>query len=183
MTTKEYIASLQKAITEIKSGEALQRAAQSVHNDRVLRIFDTGSVARGYQSTKPVWIENKYVRNNRNKGKTGRAVKTSYFSSYKAFKGAIGFDNSNVNFRVTNDLQMDFANSRVNPNSGKPDTGNVIKVSNSLFVEEIRSSENMRKLKGNIAKFGNFIVFTSGEKKKFNDILKFELIATLRGER
>lgn len=182
MTTKEYIASLQKAITEIKSGEALQRAAQSVHNDRVLRIFDVGSVARGYNSTKPVWIENKYVRNSQNKGKTGRAEKTSYFKSYKAFKGAIGMG-TDVNFRVTNDLQMDFANSRINPNSGKPDTGTVIKVSNELFVEEIRSSENMDKLKGNIARFGDFIAFTSAEKKKFETILQQELIATLRGER
>lgn len=168
--------------TKIQSGAALQIAAQTVHADRVERIFDTGSVARGYNSTTPIYIENKYVRNNRNKGKTGRAQKTSYFSSYKAFKENIGMG-SEVNFRVTNDLQMDFSNSQVNPNTGAPSAGNVIKVNNFLFVEALRSSENVDKLNGNIKRFGNFVAFTSGEKEKFNKILQAELTATLRGER
>jgi len=168
--------------TKLQSGAALQIAAQTVHSDRVERIFDIGSVARGYNSTDPVYIENKYVRNNRNKGKTGKAEKTSYFSSYRAFKEAIGMG-SEVNFRVTNNLQMDFANSSVNPNTGAPNAGNVIKVNNSLFVEALRSSENVKKLEGNIARFGNFVAFTQAERDKFNKILQLELTATVRGER
>ena len=183
MTTDQYIEQLKLTATKLQSGAALQRAAQSVHADRVERIFDKGSVARGYNSTKEVWIENKYVRTNRNNGKTGKATKTSYFKSYKDFKGAIGFNPNSVNFRVTNDLQMDFANSQVNPNSGGADAGQVIKVNNSLFVEKLRSKENIEKLNGNIARFGNFVAFTSAEREKFNNILKQELIATLRGER
>lgn len=182
MTTEQYIADLQRTATKLQNGQALQRAAQDVHADRVERIFDIGSVARGYNSTKPVWIENKYVRNNRNNGKTGRAEKTSYFQSYKAFKEAIGMG-SEVNFRVTNDLQMDFANSQVNPNSGSPDAGQVIKKSNTLFVEALRSQDNVDKLNGNIKRFGNFVRFTDAERQKFNNILKMELLATLRGER
>lgn len=182
MTTEQYIAELKARATKLQSGAALQRAAQTIHADRVERIFDKGSVARGYNSTDPVYIENKYVRNNRNNGKTGRATKTSYFSSYKTFKENIGMG-SEVNFRVTNDLQMDFANSQVNPNTGAPDSGNVIKVSNSLFVEKLRSKENIDKLNGNIKRFGNFVAFTSGEREKFNKILQAELGATLRGER
>jgi len=183
LTTEQYIAQLKATATKLQSGAALQRAAQDVHADRVKRIFDDGSVARGYNSTDEVWIENKYVRNNRNKGKTGKAVKTSYFKSYKDFKGAIGFNPNSVNFRVTNDLQMDFANSQVNPNSGSPDSGQVIKVNNALFVEKLRSQENIDKLNGNKKRFGNFVAFTSAEREKFNNILKQELIATLRGER
>lgn len=168
--------------TELQSGQALQRAAQSVHADRVKRIFDDGTVARGYNKTKPVYIENKYVRGGaKNNGKTGRASKTSYFKSYDAFKNAIGFS-SEVNFRVTNDLQMDFANSRVNPRSGAADSGQVIKKRNTLYVEELRSSKNVEKLEGNEKRFGNFTDFTSGEIKKFNNILQEELLAVLKGD-
>lgn len=183
MTTEQYIAELKLRATKLQSGKALQVAAQTVHADRVERIFDKGSVARGYNSTKEVWIENKYVRNNRNNGKTGRAKKTSYFKSYKDFKGAIGFNPNDVNFRVTNDLQMDFANSQINTGSTAPDYGQVIKVNNSLYVEKLRSQDNIDKLNGNIARFGNFVAFTQSEINKFNEILRLELIATLKGER
>jgi len=183
LTTEQYIEQLKLTATKLQSGKALQVAAQNVHADRVERIFDKGTVARGYNSTKEVWIENKFVTGGRNNGKTGKATKTSYFKSYKDYKGAIGFNNSYVNFRVTNDLQSDFANSQVSSGTGKPDAGEVIKVNNSLFVEKLRSQENIDKLEGNIKRFGNFVAFTSGERTKFNNILKQELIATLRGER
>ena len=183
MTVAEQILSLKQAATILQGGDALQRAAQTVHADRVERIFDTGSVARGY-STKPIWIANKEMRGGQNKGKSGKATKTSYFGGgYKQYKGVIGFDNSKVNFRNTNDLQSDFANSRINTGTGKADSGQVIKVNNLLYVEELRSADNVTKLRGNEKRFGNFTNFTNAEREKFNTILKFELIATLNGER
>ena len=173
MTTEQYIAELKARATKLQSGAALQRAAQTVHADRVKRIFDDGSVARGY-STKPIYISAKQSR---------KGVGKYFKGGYKEYKAYAGFDNSKVNFRNMNDLQMDFANSQVNPNTGAPDSGNVIKVSNSLFVEKLRSKENIDKLNGNIKRFGNFVAFTSGEREKFNKILQAELGATLRGER
>jgi hypothetical protein len=183
LTVAEQILTLRQAATILQGGEALQRAAQDVHADRVERIFDKGSVSRGY-STTPIWIANKEMRGGQNKGKSGNALNTSYFQGgYKQYKGVIGFDNSKVNFRNTNDLQSDFANSRINTGTGAPNSGQVIKVNNLLYVEELRSSENVEKLKGNEKRFGNFTAFTNAEREKFNTILKFELIATLNGER
>jgi len=183
LTVAEQILSLKQAATLLQGGKALQRAAQDVHADRVERIFDRGSVARGY-STKPIYISNKDMRGGQNRGKSGNATKTSYFSGgYKQYKGVIGFDNSKVNFRNTNDLQSDFANSRVNSGTGKADSGQVIKRSNLLYVEELRSSENIDKLRGNEKRFGNFTNFTNAEREKFNTILRLELIATLNGQR
>jgi len=182
LTVLEHIATLKQAANALKDGQALQRAAQDVHALRVERIFDTGAVARGY-STKPIWIANKEMRGAQNSGKSGTAKKTSYFSGgYKQYKGAVGFDNSKVNFRNTNDLQMDFANSRVNPNTGAADAGIVIKKNNFLFVEEIRRPKNAEKLNGLQKQFGPFLNFTSNEIKVFNDVLELELVSILKGE-
>jgi hypothetical protein len=173
LTVAEQILSLKQAATILQGGEALQRAAQSVHADRVERIFDKGSVARGY-STKPIYIS---AKNNR------KGVGKYFKGGYKEYKAYAGFDNSEVNFRNTNDLQSDFANSRINSGIGKADSGEVIKVNNLLYVEELRSADNVTKLRGNEKRFGNFTNFTNAERAKFNEILKFELIATLNGER
>lgn len=173
MTTTEYISILKARATKLQSGKALQIAAQTVHADRVERIFDKGSVTRGY-STKPIYISAKQNR---------KGVGKYFKGGYKEYKAYAGFDNSKVNFRNTNDLQSDFANSQVDAGTGTPDSGNVIKVSNSLFVEKLRSSENIDKLNENIKRFGNFVAFTNSEREKFNKILQLELTATLRGER
>lgn len=165
MTTQQYIAQIKKTIAQLQDGKALQRAAQTVHADRVLRIFDEGAVVRGY-STKPTSV--KYNG------------KSQYFKGgYKEFKAVIGFDNSKVNFRVTNDLQMDFANSRVDTGTGNPNVGEPIKVNNFYFKEEIRSSENVKKLDGLKKKFGDFVSLTDSDKHKFNVVLEQELFAIL----
>ena len=172
MTTAEYIVSLRSQATALKDGRALQMAANTVHADRVERIFDTGAVARGY-STKPMWMSNKDMRGGVNKGKSGKAKKTSYFQGgYREYKTVSNFASSNVNFRNTNDLQSDFSNSRV-----------TTKVNNFLFVEEIKRDDNMDKLDGNQKRFGNFLNFTSSDITRFNSILELELSSILRGER
>ncbi len=172
MTTVEFVASLKGTAASLQDGKALQRAANTVHADRVERIFDTGAVARGY-STKPIWIANKNMRGGVNKGKSGKATKTSYFQGgYKEYKSVSNFASTNVNFRNTNDLQSDFSNGRV-----------TTKVNNFLFVEEIKRDENMDKINGNIERFGDFIKFTTSDIDTFNKILELELVATLKGER
>jgi hypothetical protein len=173
LTVAEQILSLKQAATILQGGEALQRAAQSVHADRVERIFDKGSVARGY-STKPIYIS---AKNNR------KGVGKYFKGGYKEYKAYAGFDNSEVNFRNTNDLQIEFANARVDTGTGAPDSGEVVKVNDLLYVEELKSQVNIDKLRYNKERFGDFTAFTNAERAKFNEILKFELIATLNGER
>lgn len=182
MTATEFAHQLRQAALEIQAGKALQRAAQSVHADRVVRIFDSPGVGGSYNKTNPVYVKNSQLRRT-NKGKSGKAKDTSYFKSYYDLKQEQGFDADTVNLRLTNDLQMDFANSKIDSGTGAVDVGNVIKESELLYVEKIRSSENMKKLKSNIKKFGNFLEFTPEETNKFNTILEAELLSTLRGER
>jgi len=180
LTAKQWTAKMRNQLKKIQEGIPLAIAAQSIHADRMVRIFDTGSVSRGYNKTKEIWIENKLVRGGAtNSGKTGRAKKTSYFKSYFDAKGKMGFNNSHVNFRLTNDLQMDLANSQINPDTGKVNVGKVIKVSPLLYVEKLRRETNQDKLKGLIKRFGDFTRFTQGERDKFDKIIFKETVKLL----
>ena len=77
LTSAQYAAKLRKQNKLLREGEPLRVAAQTVHAMRVERIFDTGSVARGYNRTNPVYIENSKVRGGaKNSGKTGRVKKS-----------------------------------------------------------------------------------------------------------
>jgi hypothetical protein len=166
---------------QLKEGEPLRIAAQSVHAMRVERIFDTGSVARGYDKTKELWVSDKNLRSAGNhRGKTGKPIKTTYFKSYFDLKGLQGFDNSKVNFRLTNDLQMDFANSSLDPSTGKSDSGKVIKVSPNLYIEALRRSDNQDKLAGLKKRFGDFTLFTQNERNTFFKVITFETNKLLR---
>ncbi len=148
---------------------------------RVERIFDTGSVARGYNKTQELYVADKDLRSaGSHTGKTGKPIKTTYFKSYFDLKGQQGFDNSKVNFRLTNDLQMDFANSTLDPSTGKADAGKPIKVNNLLFIEALRRSKNQDKLKGLKARFGDFTIFYPNEKATFIKVITFETNKLLR---
>lgn len=181
LSGEQYAKKLQKHMKILQEGKPLQIAAYTVHADRIERIFDTGSVAKGYNKIKEVWIDNNLVRGGAtNSGKTGRAKKTSYFKSYFDAKGQMGFENSHVNFRLSNDLQRDFANTSIDTGTGTPDSGAPIKVNNMLWIEALRRSENIGKLDGLKSKYGDFTKFTSKERKKFIDIMQGETIKLLR---
>jgi len=180
LTPSQYAAKLRGQIKSLKEGVPLRIAAQTVHADRVERIFDTGSVARGYDKSQELWVADKNLRKAGNhKGKTGKTIKTTYFKSYFDLKGKQGFDNSNVNFRLTNDLQMDFANSSIDPATGKPDSGKPIKVNEQLYVEALRRTKNQDKLKGLKKRFGDFTKFTQAERNKFLKIIELETMKLL----
>lgn len=173
LTPAQFSAQLRKQADQLADGKALQIAAQTVHAMRVERIFDKGIDGAKYSDRSPIYIS----------AKNSRSSKGGKFENYGAFKSAIGFDGSKVNLRVTNDLQSDFANSDTNSGTGKPDSGKVIQVNNSLCVEELRSEKNVDKWNGNIERFGDFGEFTTEEKETFDRVLLLELTAVLRGER
>ena len=181
LTPAQYAAKLRKQMKQLQEGEPLRVAAQTVHAMRVERIFDTGTVSRGYDKTRELWVADKNLRSAGNhRGKTGKSIETTYFKSYFDLKGQQGFDNSKVNFRLTNDLQMDFANSSIDPSTGKPDSGKPIKRSNTLYVEALRRSDNQDKLKGLKSKFGDFTVFYQNERDTFFKVIKFETFKLLQ---
>jgi len=146
-----------------------------------MRIFSDGISGAAYNKTDELWVADKNLRRaGSHKGKTGNAIKTTYFKSYYDLKKEQGFDPNSVNMRLTNDLQSDFANSEKTNGTGKAPSGQVIKVNNNLYVEALRRSENVDKLKGNVKRFGNFVAFTQKEKDDFQRIYAFEMTKLLQ---
>lgn len=175
----ESLRNMSRQVDGDLGGLALQRAAQTVHAMQVKRIFDDG-VGGSYSTKGPIYVADTQLRRKANSGKTGRAEKTSRFDSYRALKvDQMGTDK--VNFRLTNDLQMDFANSERNVGSGAPVAGPVTKVSNSLCTVELRRPENVKKWASLKRRFGNFDEFTANEQSEFFKLLNLELTQLLRG--
>lgn len=159
-------------------GVALQRAAQSVHVMQVMRIFSDGISGASYSTKGPIYVQDTELRRKANNGK-GNAQKTSRFDSYRALKiDQMGTDT--VNLRLTNDLQMDFANSSKDVEQGAPEIGPLTKVSNSLVTAELRREENVVKWHKLKQRFGNFDEFTNDEQSTFFTVLNLELTQLLR---
>jgi hypothetical protein len=176
MTTDEHIKRLRATAQKLAQNVPLAIAAQSVHAMRVKRIFDDG-VGGSYNSTREVWMENTQLRRT-NRGKTGKAEKTSWFKSYKDLKIAqMGSDK--VNLRLTNDLQSDFANAPITSGTALK-VGKVIKVTDNIYIEGLRRPNNVKKLKANIRRFGDFTRFTDAERQAFNKVLQFEFNKLLK---
>lgn len=176
LTIEQYMAKLQKQIKQIEANVPLRIAASAVHDDYIERIFDLGSVARGYNRTQELWVADKNLRSNgSHRGKTGKTIKTTYFKSYYDLKAKQNFDPNTVNFRLTNDLQMDLSNSSMNVGTSKPQSGTPIKVNNNLYIVALRRPHNVEKLDGLQKRFGPFAKLTQKERTKFLKINQFEL--------
>ena len=182
MTVQDHIAKLQAGLKALDQGKPLAIAAQTVHALRVVRIFDKEGTGGTYNKTRPLYVADKNLRRaGSHRGKTGKPIKTTAFPSYYALKRQQGFNPDIVNMRLTNDLQSDFANAPQTNGLNTP-VGNVIKVSNSLFMEALRRQNNVKKLKSGIKKYGDFTKFTKSERAKFAQIVQFELMKVLNGK-
>lgn len=175
LTQDQWIAKLLKQAEAVKANLPLQIAAQTVHAMRVHRIFDEGIAGAKYGGGE-LWVADKNLRRaGSHKGKTGNTIKTTFFPDYAALKKQQGYDPNKVNMRLTNDLQSDFANSQKSDSTGAAPVGQVIKVSNDLYIEALRRPENVVKLEAGIKKFGNFIAFTQEEKTEFQNVYTKEM--------
>lgn len=184
LTPKQYIATLNKRAEQLsKVNQPLQIAAQTVHALRVKRIFHEGKDSSGgsignYATSPEVWIPNDYHRRGGNNGgKTGRAVKTSYYKSYADFKRNQGFG-SNIVLRQTNRLQSDFANRQISPSSNNLPKGKPIKVNTNRYIERI-TSENVDKIKGREHVFN----FTKNEVNTFYKVYEDVATKILNGQK
>lgn len=186
LTVTQWVAKQRKLQEEIRRGLPLEIAARTVHTLRVNRIFHEGRNSAGqsigsYDKTKELWVADKNLRRNgSHKGKTGKRIKTTYFGSYYALKGSQGFDANTVNFRLTNDLQSDFANARIAKSSDSVPDSRPIKVDPTLWKEELRRSKNAEKLSGLEAKFGEVTAPTQEERDTFQRVGNFEMMKLLK---
>lgn len=181
LTPEQFAAKLREKAKAIALNAPLQIAAQSVHADRVIRIFSDGISGASYNKTNPLYVADKDLRRaGTHRGKTGKTIKTSAYPSYYALKRQQGFDPNKVNMRLTNDLQSDFANSQKTNTTGAPPVGEVIKVNNDLYVEALRRPLNALKLEKHVESFGNFVAFTQKEKDDFQRIYTFEMTKLLQ---
>lgn len=173
MTAAEHIAKLKAQVKALETNKPFAIAVQTVHALRVKRIFDDGIPNAAY-SKKPIHVENTQLRRT-NKGKTGKAEKTSYFAGgYYELKKTQGFNPDKVNLRLTNDLQSDFANAQMTSGAGAPPAGKAIRVNDYIFVEAIRRPNNVKKLRANIKRYGDFTRFTPQERTTFANVLTVE---------
>ena len=166
-----------------KDNAPLKLAAMSIHADRINRIFYVGlnaSAARigTYDTTRELWVSDDQLRRKgTNRGKTGKPTKTSYYKNYKELKRQQGFRNDRVNLRLTNNLQSEFANKNISPSSNAiPRNTMPIKINKDKYVERI---DNVGKLEGIEAKYGDVFSFTKGEVNKFYRVYNAEAIRIL----
>jgi len=179
LTEKQFAQRIQeKAKLLAKDNLPLKIAAQTIHTLRVNRIFHAGLNASAgkigtYNSTNELWASDESLRRaGTHRGKTGKAIKTSYYNSYKQLKAQQGFRNDRVNLRMTNDLQSEFANINISKgNDSAPKSSAPIKVNPNKYIERVN---NLDKLRGIEAKYGDVFGFTKGEVNKFYKVYNFE---------
>lgn len=181
MTPQEHIAKLKASVKALEENKPFAIAVQSVHALRVLRIFDKGIDGASYTGGPMYIADNKLRKAGNHTGKTGKPIKTSYYKSYADMKKQQGFTGGQVNLRLTNDLQSDFANSPQTNGTGRPPAGKAIKINPNIYIEALRRPLNQKKLRGHIARYGDFTRFTNEERTKFAETLNFEFDKLLKG--
>lgn len=183
LTPAQFAAKLKAKVVAIQRDNLpLKIAANTVHALRVLRIFHEGKNQTGgkitpdYNKSKPLYVPNdKLRRSGGNKGKTGKPIKTNYFKSYFDLKRQQGFDPNTVNWRMTNNLQSDYANAQLSKASNAVPKPNTIKINVNHYVERLDREENIEKLSGLKKKYGNVTAFTQAEREMFNTVFAGEM--------
>lgn len=135
-------------------------AVISTHATRLaVRIFDRGEDVTGktfqYNDSTEIWVSDRTSpKGSQNQGKTGRAEKTSYFASYKQYRSDIGRETSHVNFRLTNELQLDFISTIKSEGGGR-------------VISGVKMDSSAKKIEGLEQKYAAKI-FTPNQSEKEN---------------
>src|SRR5688500_10530634 len=124
MELESYIAKLEKQSRALRDSKATFVAASTAHADMVERIFADGKATSGspignYDTKDQLYVNpNDSPVNVATKGKNGdrtfkngKAHKTGYFASYKAYRSAIGRPTGTVNLDLFGRLKQEFENS------------------------------------------------------------------------
>lgn len=126
MTGAEFNKKLQAKLATLRStNKPMEIAIRSVMALSIRRIFVNGQDINGRTfrySSRPIYVNPKSSpvkiapigKNQRAKFQNGRRKKTRYFGGgYKEFRQKINRESGHMNFRLFNELQLDYANSRL----------------------------------------------------------------------
>lgn len=180
ITVAQFTAKIDKKIQELNSDQILKLAVFAVNERRIRRIFEQGENSSGgkigsYNSTKPIYVAPEDAPRAVNKrGKTGKPIKSGYYSSYKAFRQAMGRESSFVNLRLNNELQSDLANAQVNKSSNALANARPIKVSNTEYKVTLKKEINKEKIIGLEKKYGPILKHTKEEIELFHETIRLE---------
>jgi hypothetical protein len=188
MTPEEYRNKLKAdfAKQELGMQKAFLLSVKDVIGAQVVRIFEEGknsndSKIGAYQSNKEMWIsDDASPRKGTHKGKPNaqgksKKITTTYYESYKGFRGEQGRESGFVNLRLNGRLMSDLANAPVDRKDARiPSDIKPTKVNGFEYYTLIRG-ENVVKKQGAEAKYGKIFSHTKGELERFNRTLKFEL--------
>ena len=199
MTVADYQTKLRNQIKTLKSDKIMQLAVYSVNQKRIKRIFEDGKTSLGvkigdYNSTTPVYIrpedapkavklggKPQAVKGKSYKKKTGVSfvnpepnAETAWFSSYKAFRKAMGRETGFVNIRLNNRLQGDLANATISKATTNLANNRPIKVNNHRYIVTLKNQENIDKVQSLEKRYGKIIDLTGREVKFYHEILEKE---------
>lgn len=159
MTTKQYIAKIDKSVKELTSGKFIYDCVSTVHGEQVDRIFLLGEASDGRkigryseketgiyvnpltQSPKKFPVRGKTGKTKFASGKkAGQPHRTRWFKNYKAFRQQIGRQVSYVNLQLTTNLSSDYANS--------------LRVKGNTVQSLVKGKKNVAKFEGSIKRYG-----------------------------
>lgn len=180
MTPEEYIAKQRAKWAKIAAGDPLEIAVFETARMQANRIFNDGKDSLNtkignYNTSKPIYVNPKNSpkkfptkgKLGNTKKKNGEPYKTSYFTSYKQFRSAIGRATDKVNLQLFGQLQNDFV------------TG-IKKISNSEYVQTLKQQINFSKARGQEKHFGKPIFsLTKSEIEYFKKVVNEETIKIL----
>jgi len=185
MTTDQKIAQLRKQLSDLKTSNAVQIAAQDTHVKMSVRIFSKGLNAQDgqigtYDTSNELYVNpNNAPKKFPTKGKpnekgvskskfeNGNPHKTGYFKSYSSYRSAIGRQAGKVNLVLFGELSSDF---------GKA----VKQIALNKFVSTVREN-NQNKMEGAELRYGNIFRLTPKERTNFKQVLAFETFKLLKG--
>jgi len=163
---------------EFATGKIVELAARDTMTLSVPRIFQKGITTNGGSftySTKPGYFTNGPKASNK-KGKTGKTIKTGFYpGGYAEFRSQQGRENSFVNWRLTNELQSDYANAKISVKADQVAKGVPIKVNNNTYLITLNKQINIDKKAGLEKKYGTIFQLTVDEEVQFTKTSDFLL--------
>ena len=174
----EYSKHLDKLMQQISDAKFIFTCVSETHSRQVRRIFEDGQNTAGktfqYDSTNPIYVnpETQSPKKFPPRGKSGQEYfksgkkhKTGYFPSYKAFRAAIDRQTSPVNFRLTENLKLNFQNS--------------LTLIDTRWVSGVNAERgNVGKVDGLESKYGVIFHLNTSEKDILKQCAKRKLIDT-----
>jgi hypothetical protein len=167
MTVDEFANELDGKLNEIATGKAFFTSAGFLVSEMAERIFIKGEKTDGgkenYNSSKEIWVaDNVAPKGQTNIGKTGKKIKTTYYTSYQSFRKAMGRESGFMNFRLNNELQSDFLAS-------------LAEISPNNLQLKLRSEINANKRAGLEQRFGAIFTPSEAEVNDFVSVVTDEI--------